>query len=59
MLTPRPAAKISNSCDTPANIGINYQSDALKPEFIPMHALDAIDRKILALLQADGRTTMQ
>jgi Lrp/AsnC family leucine-responsive transcriptional regulator len=59
MLTPGPTAKISNSRDIPAGIGINYQSDALKPEFIPMHALDAIDRKILALLQADGRTTMQ
>ena len=28
-------------------------------EFIPMHALDAIDRKILGLLQTDSRTTMQ
>src|SRR4051812_1850768 len=27
--------------------------------FIPMHALDAIDRKILSLLQIDSRMTMQ
>ena len=26
--------------------------------FIPMHALDAIDRKIVGLLQSDGRITM-
>ncbi len=42
-----------------AKIGINYQSRARKSEFIPMHSLDAIDRKILAALQADGRITMQ
>jgi Lrp/AsnC family leucine-responsive transcriptional regulator len=28
-------------------------------EFIPMPALDAIDRKILSLLQSDSRMTMQ
>jgi Lrp/AsnC family leucine-responsive transcriptional regulator len=51
--------KISNTGGIPVKIGINYQSEAKPQEFIPMHALDAIDRKILGLLQADGRTTMQ
>src|SRR5258707_185914 len=59
MLTRRVRPKISNSRDIPHKIGINYQSGARKSEFIPMHSLDAIDRKILAALQADGRITMQ
>lgn len=43
----------------PGIIGIKSQSEAHYSEFIPMHTLDAIDRKILAQLQSDGRTTMQ
>jgi Lrp/AsnC family transcriptional regulator, leucine-responsive regulatory protein len=50
--------KISNISGIPAEIGIKYQSEVLPAEFIPMYALDAIDRKILSLLQADSRTTM-
>src|SRR5882757_4533288 len=42
-----------------AKIGINYHIWSPKPEFIPMLALDAIDRKILRLLQSDSRMTMQ
>src|SRR6478609_9412593 len=59
MLTHRLSLKISNPRDIPPKIGINYQSLALPTEFIPMHTLDAIDRKILGLLQSDSRTTMQ
>src|SRR6476660_1160710 len=59
MLTRRLAAKISNSRDIPPKIGINHQSEASNSEFIPMHSLDAIDRKILGALQSDGRITMQ
>jgi Lrp/AsnC family leucine-responsive transcriptional regulator len=59
IITLRPSAKISNCRDIPAEIGIKSQSDAHNPGFIPMHSLDAIDRKILNQLQADGRTTMQ
>src|SRR5665647_3198016 len=59
MLALRLSAKISNSRDIPAIFGINYQSAPRKTEFIPMHTLDAIDRKILGILQTDGRTTMQ
>src|SRR5260370_34885920 len=59
MLTQPLSLKISNSGDIPPQIGINYQSLALPTGFIPMHTLDAIDRKILSLLQSDGRTTMQ
>jgi Lrp/AsnC family leucine-responsive transcriptional regulator len=54
-----PLAKISNLCDIPSNIGINSHYLTQKPEFIPMPDLDAIDRKILSLLQADSRMTMQ
>src|ERR1700744_6387769 len=42
----------------PVNIRILYQRDAIPTDFIPMPDLDAIDRKILALLQSDGRITM-
>ena len=59
MLTLPKRPKISNTGGIPDKIGINYQTSPRIPEFIPMHALDAIDRKILGLLQADGRTTMQ
>src|ERR1700682_3107025 len=59
MVARRSSPEISNSRDIPPHIGINYQSGARQPEFIPMHALDAIDRKILSLLQSDSRTTMQ
>src|SRR6476661_8460138 len=59
ILADPPSAKISNSCDIPPNIGINSHDPALKPEFIPMPDLDAIDRKILGLLQTDSRMTMQ
>src|SRR5436309_12500006 len=55
----RPASsKISNSRDIPSQIGIKSHSEAPESEFIPMHALDAIDRKILSQLQSDSRTTM-
>src|SRR3982751_3121229 len=43
----------------PVNIGIKFQSNANHTEFVPMHALDTIDRKILSLLQSDSRMTMQ
>src|SRR5215218_9650609 len=59
MLTPGAWLKISNSRDMSANIGIKSQSKASHTEFIPMHTLDAIDRKILSQLQSDSRTTMQ
>src|SRR2546423_8414384 len=55
----RPSAKISNFRDIPGDIGINSQYRTPNAEFIPMHALDAIDRKILSLLQSDSRMTMQ
>src|ERR1700730_3420516 len=58
-LTRRLSSKISNSRDIPLNIGIYSHFPVSDPEFIPMHALDAIDRKILSLLQSDSRATMQ
>src|SRR3982751_4889961 len=51
--------KISNYRDMGTNLGIISQSGHLRPEFIPMHSLDAIDRKILSILQTDSRATMQ
>jgi Lrp/AsnC family transcriptional regulator, leucine-responsive regulatory protein len=51
-------AKNLNFGGLPRKIGIIYHSLAPTEEFIPMHPLDAIDRKILSLLQADSRTTM-
>jgi len=51
--------KISNPRDIHPNIGIISHNRPPNPEFIPMHALDAIDRKILSLLQSDSRMTMQ
>ncbi len=39
--------------------GINLPFLKFNKRFIPMADLDAIDRKILAALQADGRITMQ
>src|ERR1700755_2826489 len=59
MLAGPAALKISNYRDIPGNIGINYQWLPHNHEFIPMHALDAIDRKMLSLLQSDSRMTMQ
>src|ERR1700710_358443 len=59
ILTPRRPPDISILRDILASIGINYYFCALPAEFISMHSLDAIDRKILAQLQTDGRTTMQ
>jgi hypothetical protein len=59
ILADLPLAKISNSCDIPPNIGIISHHPALITEFIPMPDLDAIDRKILSLLQTDSRMTMQ
>jgi Lrp/AsnC family leucine-responsive transcriptional regulator len=41
------------------DIGINGLSKLALPGFFPMSALDAIDRRILAALQADSRITMQ
>src|SRR4051812_11052656 len=51
--------KISKFGCIPDEIGIIYQPAFQDYEFIPMASLDAIDRKILALLQTDGRMTMQ
>jgi len=51
--------KFSNIRDIPPNIGIKHHDYAPNHEFIPMPALDAIDRKILSLLQSDSRMTMQ
>src|SRR3954471_9028525 len=53
------ASKISNCWDIPPVIGIKYQYPRSLFGFIPMHALDAIDRKILSQLQSDSRITMQ
>src|SRR6266851_5592331 len=50
---------ISNFRTLPAHSGIFYQPHLYLTWFIPMHTLDAIDRKILSLLQSDGRITMQ
>src|ERR1700733_8510859 len=58
-ILPRPVSlKISNLSVIPLYFGIIYQSEATNQRFIPMNALDAIDRKILGLLQSDGRITM-
>src|SRR5437016_7897273 len=59
MLARHVRLKISSSRDIQHTIGINYQSGSYKSGFIPMPALDAIDRKILGALQSDGRVTMQ
>jgi Lrp/AsnC family leucine-responsive transcriptional regulator len=53
------APNFSISCGIPPNIGIKYHNMPYNREFIPMATLDAIDRKILGLLQADSRLTMQ
>ena len=58
-LIPSEPPNISNFGSIPAKVGINYQLDIQDREFIPMAPLDAIDRKILSLLQTDGRITMQ
>lgn len=59
MLLPRGPPKISIPRDSTEKIGINSHDPASTNEFIPMPALDAIDRKILSLLQTDSRMTMQ
>src|SRR5262245_11769795 len=59
ILVPASRAKISKFGDIPKNFGINYQHKPTNHEFVPMTSLDAIDRKILASLQTDGRMTMQ
>src|SRR5689334_8721666 len=59
MLILRRAGKFSISRAVLSSIGINSQRQANFSEFIPMTALDAIDRKILSHLQSDGRMTMQ
>src|ERR1700712_3208191 len=59
ILTGRGLPKISISRDIPTNIGIKSHKFFPNPEFVPMHALDAIDRKILSQLQSDSRITMQ
>jgi Lrp/AsnC family transcriptional regulator, leucine-responsive regulatory protein len=59
MLILQSALKISNFRAIPVEIGISYHSNIHLSWFIPMQALDAIDRKILSLLQSDGRITMQ
>src|ERR1700726_3254525 len=53
MLVLRPALKISNFRAIPARVGILYHLCLHFTRFIPMHTLDAIDRKILSLLQSD------
>ncbi len=53
------APNFSISCGIPSDIGIECHDLSPNCEFIPMAALDAIDRKILALLQNDSRMTMQ
>jgi Lrp/AsnC family transcriptional regulator, leucine-responsive regulatory protein len=57
ILLVRPYFSILYTSD--ANIGIFYHKTPIQPNFIPMPDLDAIDRKILGYLQADGRITMQ
>src|SRR5580698_11324873 len=59
MLAGADLQEISNSWRIPPIIGIKPQHSDHSSEFIPMHALDAIDRKILSILQSDSRTTMQ
>lgn len=58
MVVLRPAPKISNFGAIPIKIGISSHLSLHFTRFIPMHALDAIDRKILFLLQSDSRMTM-
>ena len=53
------APNFSISCGIPSDIGIKYHNTPPNYEFIPMAALDAIDRKILSHLQSDSRMTMQ
>jgi Lrp/AsnC family leucine-responsive transcriptional regulator len=59
MLLLRGPTKISILRDSTGKIGINSHDPAATNESIPMPALDAIDRKILSLLQTDSRMTMQ
>jgi len=59
MLMRRPSPKISNFGDIHRKIGIKSRFATGFNELIPMSALDAIDRKILSLLQSDSRLTMQ
>src|SRR5258708_18731882 len=59
MLASESGQKISNNRDNRWLFGIKPRTEANFRGFIPMHALDAIDRKILGQLQADSRTTMQ
>src|SRR6266478_2354303 len=59
MLMRRLSPKISNFGDIHLKIGINSHFATGFNEIIPMSALDAIDRKILSLLQSDSRMTMQ
>src|SRR6202011_1104377 len=59
MLPLRLSPEISNLGDIQIKTGIKYHPGPLFPAFIPMQALDAIDRKILSMLQSDRRTTMQ
>jgi Lrp/AsnC family leucine-responsive transcriptional regulator len=54
-----PVPKFSIFRDKPPDTGIQSHNIPLNREFIPMPALDAIDRKILSLLQSDSRMTMQ
>ena len=53
------APEFSISRDILPNIGIISHKPPPNHEFIPMPSLDAIDRKILGLLQSDSRMTMQ
>jgi hypothetical protein len=54
-----PMPKFSNSSRHTAQYWDKIHDIHSNHEFIPMPALDAIDRKILALLQSDSRMTMQ
>jgi Lrp/AsnC family leucine-responsive transcriptional regulator len=51
--------KISSFLDKYPIYGISYQRYYIYRYFIPMIDLDAIDRRILTILQADSRITMQ
>jgi Lrp/AsnC family transcriptional regulator, leucine-responsive regulatory protein len=59
MVASLPSLKIPNNRAIPPIIGIKSYCILSTAGFIPMHALDAIDRKILKLLQSDSRATMQ
>jgi Lrp/AsnC family transcriptional regulator, leucine-responsive regulatory protein len=58
-LIPSERRKFSKYYNILLVIGILYQNQAKILGFIPMANLDPIDRKIISILQADSRITMQ